>query len=148
GAAGVGRVLPGAGAAVQAGDGDALRGTSIHVGNLAGDQGRNQVAAVAGLILGDGGEVIGAAERRSVVDVGDGNGAGGGGRAEGARAAVAGSIDLVAGRAAGLVPGTEGDRGAGPVLCVGDEAELVGGAQQQGGTAGHRADRSPGAAGV
>src|SRR5204862_151283 len=129
GGAAVGRVLPGAGAAVQAGDGDTLGGAGVHVGDLGTDQGGNQVAAIVGLILADAGEVVGAAQRRSVVDVADGNGAGGRGRAEGAGAAVGGGIDLGADGTAGLVPGAQGDRSRRAVLAVGDEAELVGGTQ-------------------
>src|SRR5439155_1472395 len=52
GAAVVGRILPGPRAATEAADRNAVHGPRIHVGDFPGNQRRDQVAAVGGLVLG------------------------------------------------------------------------------------------------
>src|SRR5207237_1443680 len=108
-------VLPGTGAAVDAGDPDALHGAGVHIGNLATYERRDQFAAVRGLVFGYGGEVVGSREHRRIVDAGDGDVRGSRRGAEGGGAAVGRGVHLGPNRTAALVPGLEGQRSRGAI---------------------------------
>ena len=144
-------VLPGAVTAVQAGDGDALDGATIDVGNIGGDDGGDEIAAVAGGILGDGRQAGGGGrEHGRIVDGGDGQGGRLGGGAIGGGAAVGTHVDAgVAIAAGGGIPGPEGDvAGGAGVGGVGHEANGGSAVQEHGVGVGDGAKGGPARAGV
>ena len=148
-------ILPGAEVARQAGDGDALKGVGVHVGDGAADQVGDQGAGVvgAGHILVDGGQVRrgGGVQDRGIIGGGDGQGDGGAvavaqvvgdGVGEGIAAVMVlvrqigeGAVAVVGHRAVRpLGEGGDGEVGSAPLPVVGqdiagDKRHVLGGAE-------------------